>query len=64
LKISAIHLNFQIKFQGIFLYLQPPHFQPSRVDRPCLLESQLQSVKFPELHACVTECTTPALVTA
>jgi hypothetical protein len=45
-------------------HLQPPHFQPSGVSRPLPVESQLQSVRLPELQACVTACTTPALVTA
>jgi len=45
-------------------HLQPPHFQPSGVSRPLLEESQLQSVRLPELQACVTAWTTPALVTA
>jgi hypothetical protein len=35
-------------------YLQPPHFQPSGVSRPLPVESQLQSVRLPELQACVT----------
>jgi hypothetical protein len=45
-------------------HLQPPHFQPSGISWPLLEESQLQSVRLPELHACVTAWTTPALVTA
>ena len=45
-------------------HLQPPHFQPSGVCSPLLEESQLQSVRLPELQACVTAWTTPALVTA
>jgi hypothetical protein len=45
-------------------HLQPPHFQPSGVSSPLPAESQLQSVRLPELQAWVTACTTPALVTA
>ena len=45
-------------------HLQPPHFQPSGVSSPFPVESQLQSVRLPELQACVTAWTTPALVTA
>lgn len=44
------------------LSLHPPHFQPSTVCSPSrALTSHVHVVKFPAVHACVTECTTPAL---